>query len=396
MKLKLVSKFATTFMMVDDWMTHMTELTNTYQGSDMILLEEVLSEYSEELETSHELVEEIGKVLYGYDQIISIIAPNCLTICLELGEISPMPNSNMLVLPKGFGKTTFFRALEKFNKEYVVMLPDRVYESSLVDMCRRDPEIYRRRVWIIDDVVTTFSGMSKKQRAQFQGFFTSLLDEGRYCRRYKGSNNEEIKDAKVSVVMGFAKETYSKYAKEMFDTTFYERVVQISKKITSSDIEFIEHKLYQKLTSEHSKEKLPAIKLPFTEKDVNVDVPSDFNAEIQTLTTLTKIRTKVSPIRSYNYVLKFLQGNALLNGRNSVCKADIELYKSVLPYHGVYTDDLEDGFREHIIGELFADPNKQITYAELKKYAQSLGVSKKWINKVLRELDKEFPGLITN
>ena len=91
----------------------------------------------------------------------------------------------------GLGKTRLAKILKICNKKFVEMLPDKIFESHFTD---QPLEFFRRKVWFLDDLITSFRGLSTKQFDQLVGMLNALFSKGEYERQGK----TPITGAKIS------------------------------------------------------------------------------------------------------------------------------------------------------------------------------------------------------
>ena len=141
-------------------------------------------------------IELVSSYLYGYNLIAIPVIVNILTINLNL-KPDESTNSVLLILPKGSGKTTLLHhILQKSNPEWFPELPEKFFESQIL---QEPDDKFDRKVWIQDDLITTFRGTSTKQREQLMGFFNTFLTKGEYSR--KGLK----KKGRIVCIFGLAK-----------------------------------------------------------------------------------------------------------------------------------------------------------------------------------------------
>lgn len=105
---------------------------------------------------------------------------NILTLNVKINS-DESTNSVLLIIPSGSGKTTLLHhILQKSNPRWFPELPEKFFESEIL----REPDgTFEGKVWVQDDLITTFRGTSTKQREQLMGFFNTFLMKGEYGRK---------------------------------------------------------------------------------------------------------------------------------------------------------------------------------------------------------------------
>jgi len=330
----------------------------------------------DEIKNTLKIVSKITEYFQHYELLAIPIVVNPLTICLKLGE-DEAPNSNLIITRKGLGKSSILKCLAKSNPKYFIELPDKIHESEIVKNFRQDD--FERKVWILDDLVVSFRGLNKKQREQLEGFFIAILSKGRYER----SGVRRIENAKISCMFGFAQENYSKYSKELFTSTLLDRIVPISYDFSADEIKDI---IEFKIKAKRENRSFPQIKLPFTDEDVEVEIPEQFDNEIIELALRLQAIGGLTATRGLNYIQNFLKANALINDRSEVVKADIDLFKLILLIHGDVKDTLENKVRRFILEK--CNEKGEVSSKEIKT---ELEISDKTWEKVLESIKRDIP-----
>jgi len=271
------------------------------------------------LRETFKLVDKIEEVLFGYRKVSIVVIVNSLTLNLKK-EQRIHDNSNLIVGPKGLGKTTLlYHILARSNPKWIIPLPDRIFET---DICNFPSEHFKRKVWVLDDLITSFRGTSLKQREQLMSFHNSFMSKGVYERR----NSNTILRGRVVFQYGLAKENYSKYSKDMLLSTFSERLIMITYDFTPEEEDYI-------LKKEDSKRKLPSVKLPFRKKEVEIEIPQELIEDTINATKRLRTMSELSPIRAKHYIQNFLKSNAYINNRKEVCDDDLKLFKWIESLH---------------------------------------------------------------
>ena len=330
----------------------------------------------DEIKKTMKIVDKLKEYFKHYKLLAIPIVVNSLTICLKLNE-DEAPNSNLIITRKGLGKSSILRCLAKSNPKWFIELPDKIHESEIIKNFRQDN--FERKVWVLDDLVVSFRGLNKKQREQLEGFLISILSKGKYERL----GVRKIENAKISCMFGFAQENYSKYSKELFTSTLLDRIVPVSYNFSADEIkEIIEFKVKAK----REKKELPEVKLPFTDEDVEIEIPEEFDKEIVELAMRLQLLCGLTATRGLNYIQNFLKANALINDRSEVDEADIRLFKLILPIHGEPKDTLENQIRRIILE--VCEEKGEISSREIK---ERVNASESTIKKALEEIKRDIP-----
>ena len=323
------------------------------------------------------LVKPISDYLYGYELIAPIVIVNALTINLKLGR-DEATNSMLLICPKGHGKTTLlYHILQKSNPQWFPRLPDKLFESEIL---KESDEIFRRKVWVQDDLVTTFRGTSTKQREQLMGFHNAFLTKGEYGR--KGRTVQ----GRIVCIYGIASEAYKKrYAKEMFHSTFRDRFMPIRYRFDKAmEMELLKAKRKNKGKTP------PHVELPFKEQPIDVRIPKCFEVEIDKMALELSDKGIMTVVRAQTYIQNFIRSCAVINGRNVVCEDDMRILRLVWPLHskvnlgGVNLGSADMRVRRMIFKASIK--GQTLTGHEIKDRMKAKGFSKSAVEKVLSNL----------
>jgi len=276
-----------------------------------------------------ELVWQIESWLKGWS--LAAIPPivNAMSINLKLPPGVRKHNSCLLVAPRGSGKSELLeRILAKSNPEHFTVLPAKIFESELVTKGR---EFFHNKIFIIDDLIPTFEGMSTKQRQQLVNFWTKLL-EGNYAR-----DRNALSNVTTLVLFGLASEQLDKFRDELMSATFLDRVPPFKHNVTRQ----MKREILQfraKRQQEKSPPQPPIIKLPLPEKiedDKKAEVAFPDSKEIEDRIAEYALELDdyqvQSCARAQDYIKTFMRANALLNGRKKVMMSDLLLYDLVHP-----------------------------------------------------------------
>jgi predicted transcriptional regulator len=318
------------------------------------------------------LIKPIADYLHGYSLVAIPIVVNALTLNLKLGP-DEATNSTLLIGPKGYGRTTLtHHILRASNPEYFPILPDKHFESEIVD---QPDDIFNKKVWVQDDLITIFRGTSTKQREQLMGFHIAFLTKGEYGRQRK-----KVK-GRIVCLYTIASEGMKKYQKAMFWSTFSDRFMPVK-----YDIDKTMKREMRAFRRMNKGKQIPDVKLPFMKEEVDVEIPSVFNSDIDEFVEELEEKNIMSGIRAQTYIDNFLKSNALINGRNVVNEDDLRLFKMVYPLHfGVNLGSIETRVRLCILEK--AINGEATSGQEVKDTVMSmLGCSESAIQKSLSDL----------
>lgn len=275
-----------------------------------------------------ELAQKVGEYLVGYERLAIIPIVNSCTVRLDL-PLDVSTNSNLLCFPKGTGKETFLnKIIAASNPNVIITMSDKQFESKLI---RLPDDIFKNKVWTVEDLIVTLTGLSQKQRMQLLGFYTAMLANKRY-ERSDATFSRKIEDVNISCIFGIASDMMSKYKGEFFTSTFLERVIPIYGHFSEEEVNKIAEETTKRNATSSSESTLPKIELPLNGEKVKIDIPPEIEAEIINLAKRLHTFTNLSIARAVNYVSNFVKANALINNRET-CQADIELYKYVEDLH---------------------------------------------------------------
>lgn len=321
-----------------------------------------------------QLIKPISEHLYGYGLISIAVIVNILTLNIKISS-DESTNSVLLVVPSGSGKTTLlYHILQKSNPQRFPLLPEKFFESEIL----KEPDSkFKRKVWVQDDLITTFRGTSTKQREQLMGFFNTFLTKGEYGR--KGFR----KKGRIVCVFGIAKEHYKRYGKDMFQATFTDRFARLTFDFDSKDkLRILQHRS-RRMSSKH---KLPKVELPLKDACVYVKVPSSLYAEVNGLAMLLDSKRVMSFARAQTHIVNFVKANADLNGRRKVVEDDLKLFKLVLPlYFGAHSGSVDVKVREAILE--FSMNGKAVNGREIKdRVMAETGCSETTVKRILSQL----------
>jgi predicted transcriptional regulator len=282
-------------------------------------------------------------------------------------------NSTLLISPRGHGRTTLlYHILQRSNPKWFPRLPDKQFESEIL---KESDEIFKRKVWIQDDLITTFRGTSTKQREQLMGFLNTLLTKGEY-----GRGGRTVK-GKIVCVYGIASEAYRKrHAKDMFQSTFLDRFMQVRYDFD----ERMEREILEAKRRNRGKQ-LPKVVLPLKNKLVDALIPSHFHNEIDMFALELNRKDIMTASRAQTYIENFLKSNAVLNKRVKVCEDDLRLLKLVWSLHfGVNLGSVDMRIRTMILERSMV--GQVVSGREIKDKVKKKGFSESAVQKSLSNL----------
>jgi hypothetical protein len=325
---------------------------------------EELEQLEKDSSVTIEYAKKVGEFLIGAERKVIPTLVNIHTIKLGLPKEIPT-NSNMLVWGKGEGKGTFLiNILQESNPEVIIKRDDKHFESQLVELPKDE---FIDKVWVVEDVITTFEGMSRKQRMQLIDFYTIILSNKRYSR----GGFPIIKDVNISCQFGLAKQEWYRFRGDLFTSTFEERVLPTYDQMSLEEIEYV--------LKDKKQTSLPSIKLDkLYEEKKEIEIPSLYDFELVKLALILSKDIGLSTFRVLHYIKNFIKANALINER-PVCKGDIELFQFILSLH--YS--AQAGSLKFKILNVIADAQYPITPGEI---AKELDVHIRMVQLELKEL----------
>jgi len=344
----------------------------------------------EEIKRTRELASLFSK--FFLDKMVPVgltVCINALTVSIDLTDMNQRPNSNIIIQRSGTGKSTLLRALHEANQEHTVVLPSKMFESSVFEF---PGEYFQNKVWIHDDLTTVFQGASTKQRQQLQGFFVDILDRGVYERHDRSGSKPKRVEGNISFQTAISEENFSKYGRETYYSTLIpERLVPIGVRFTPEDMQ----KLTYKISSESRSDKLVrGLKLPFKDEPVKVRIDKGLLKDLRGLAFGLQVRTSMAMSRAYLYLIKMAKGHALLNDRDYVTKADIDVLKYLLPAHRYpRPSTLEERVREIIAKEVFnsGEISSSEIYEKVREIPEFQNVTDRAIRKVFDSIKRDVP-----
>ena len=286
-------------------------------------------------EKTLELLNPAFKYLILIDKIIVCSAINSLTLNIKPINNGHDYNSNFIVMPKGFGKTTLLKEIfQKSNPKKMLITESKHFES---EMFGRNEDDFLGKTWLNFDAISLFMTSKPVQRAQLIAFYTETLSDGLYSR--KSSTIEA--DYNLQYVM--ASEKFYELQKELYDSTLFDRIVPIYYHPSDEDKELIMQKANINRT-EYQTNRMPTIELPYI-KDLSdishkfgFEYGQDISDKIYELSQIMTEQTQMGITRVSRYISNFICSNAHINGRARNYKvfpnhSDIELFEWLLDIH---------------------------------------------------------------
>lgn len=317
------------------------------------------------------MIDHIHKHLYNMGDVYTLLWVNMHTMYVK--DVLHKANSNMIIVPAGYGKSTFLRAVAQANKKKIQLLPSKCFESFLSE---EPKEYFHNKILLMNDGAVTFSGLSTKQRQQLTQFFTELITEGGYKRQKK----QPITGIKTSLFVALPELTYKKNKDDFFKETFMDRLIPVHKSLTQEQIREILNNI-QFDNPEKFKVKLQNTKLKLVEHD--------FNAWHETISELAMhhyVYGSCSAVRAYQYVVNFLKANSYLNNRQKTSKNDLKMYFFL---HFLHLETLKIRSYDKVINIYVANPelhphqiaqklkiSRASVYAHLATYKEKMFLDK--------------------
>jgi hypothetical protein len=321
--------------------------------------------------TSLGIANKVEKVLKykGLASLVPII--NSCSISLKLSNQFKQLNSTLSVDQRGFGKSTLLKhILSKSNPKFFQVLPMKCFESQLVE---KPKEYFHNKILVHDDLITSFSGSSTKQRQQLTNFFTLLLSDGSYDRE-----KHKLEGITCLAHFGLAWESYKQNRKQLFDSTFLDRFSLYKVPLDNTKKNEI---LKMRDLMKGSNQELPKIKLPLKKSKTKVllNLTPEMMVERNKLAMQLDSYNIMSAFRAQNYIDLFMMSNAYLNDRNKVTLSDLQMYKQLHPFH--LNSSIERSKKQRIRSLIIQ--NKGIT---VKEIVQKTGYPRSTVYRIVEEV----------
>ncbi len=298
------------------------------------------------IERTERLIKLISSNFFKLEIQGLIISVNALSVSLD----TQIPNSNLWIQRKGSAKSHFLKILSESNSDYFVRLPDKFFETSILEDF--DSEWFTDKVWIHDDLIILFHGLTSKQRQQLMGFFVEFLSSGYYERRDRSKERIKRVEGRISCVFPISQENYSRYGKELFYQTLTpERLVPIGYDFSAEDMRKASEIRLEREERNNPSENI-RIDLPFSDEKVRVKLSREYHRDISDMAMRLQLLIGLSATRGVMYISNFLRSHALLNDRDEVSREDIEILSLILPAHSEPRESLESEIRRYIFNQL--------------------------------------------
>ena len=307
---------------------------------------------------------------------------NALTISLD----TSIPNSVLWVQRRGTAKSHFLRILAESNPDYFIKLPEKFFETTILEDF--EPEWFKDKVWIHDDLIVLFHGLTTKQRQQLMGFFTEFLSSGVYERRDRSKERIKRVEGRISCIFPISQENYSRYGKELFYQTLVpERLVPIGFDFSAEDMrKASEIRLIREESKDNNSDHI-RIELPFSDEKARVKLPREFHKEISDMAMRLQLLISLSATRGVHYISNFLKAHALLNERDEVVDKDVEITKLILPAYQEPRESLEAEVRRFIFNKLLEQ--EKVSSSEI--YENFGDYDKRVLRRTLQNIKKDCP-----
>ncbi|MFW6001723.1 MAG: hypothetical protein ACOCQD_00125 [archaeon] len=290
-------------------------------------------------EKTAEKVSKVSSYLVHTEKVATCVIVNCLTINIrQPNDKTAGYNSNFIVMEKGYGKTSMLDILYKSNSDYMVVTPQKHFESSMYE---RHPEDFIGKTWLNYDAISCFTTSKQQQRDQLVAFYTETLSDGHYERDKVGSISTDY-----NLMYGMAMDRFNEFQKDLHDSTIFDRIVPIYMFFNEEQKEEISLSAERNIRKS-GQHKMPQVKLPYREKVGEVKNKLHFNYEDDEIANeIRKLSKEISNMsglartRANKYVSNFIFANAYLNGRMDYNKtvivpsmADVRLFEYIKDIH---------------------------------------------------------------
>lgn len=233
-------------------------------------------------------------------------------------------NNLIIVLPKGYGKSTGLEWIARHFGKAFNEIPGKIYESFLV---KEKPEFFHNRILYHRDLLVGLLGLTTKQRQQIYGFFIDLLDSGRYERQ--GVN--KLEGINTSFYGSMARDGFDKSRAELYDSTFADRIPLISDS-------FPQHHPFQVIekmaTYDGNHAQLPVFINVKRRRQYKIEYDAlQYHQDIGIICVQMETDGIMSFSRAYHFISNFMRANALVNERKEVNIWDLKMFEHFLPLH---------------------------------------------------------------
>lgn len=230
------------------------------------------------------------------------------------------PVNVIVVAPSGQLKSSIVNDIYRMFPDNVIRIKSRMTPYGVVK--EFGEQKLRSHTWIINDMVRTFTGISKIKIEEIVGWLSELMSEGS-----SGSSTafaSSIENCPMNLIGNIARVSYDSVRDKFMSSTFSERILQFNYVIDKNKIRHGTDKHLPLCRS------LLRIKL----KSRVFCVPKHHKKKIYGLSDdLTRIsHYEKDSMRPDEIVEGFLCGYALLNGRNKLKNSDFMVFGQLLPF----------------------------------------------------------------
>jgi len=293
------------------------------------------------------------------EKILTAIAINALTLNVRPSNDKHGYNSNFVVMPAGFGKTTALEGIFNGNPENTYLVDPKHFESEMYD---KPGQLFFGKTWLNSDGIATFASSSTKQLNQLVDFYTMTLSDGRYARSGRSI------EADYNTMIAIATEMFIKLESVFKGRTLFERIFPIFFYPTLEEEAMIE----DKKDDLKNIDVLDPLILRYSENLDDYENKPKFYIDKSLKTARSTIKEKltkysgISVNRVDTYLDNFLASNAFLNNRIKLVNGleriypdenDIKLFEWLLDIHSRF----EHGSMDEIVYHAMADTNSPVT-----------------------------------
>jgi hypothetical protein len=236
------------------------------------------------------------------------------------------PFSLIVISPSGQMKSSIMRDITNMFPEHVTVIPSRHTPYGLSGM-----EKLKWHTWLNNDMVRTFSGISKTKIEEIVGFYTELLTEG--TSSSATARPSIFKDIRMNMIGNIALKSYSDVKDKFVTTTFNERILQVNYAKDKNDIRYKTLKNFP--LSENLKNIMLANRLGDGYELLDIVLSKKQKKEVYRLSDkLCNIALyEEGSMRPDEIVESFICAYALLNNnRPKLKKSDFDVFEKLIPF----------------------------------------------------------------
>lgn len=229
------------------------------------------------------------------------------------------PFSLIIVAPSGQMKSSIMDDVVKIFPEKILMLSSRHTPFGLV---KEYGDKLKNKTWVNNDMVRTFTGISRTKIEEIVGFYSELMSE-----KTSGSATafgSALKDCKMNMIGNIAMISYNDVKDKFITATFSERVLFFVYVIDKNDIRFKTKK-----------------GMPIMDSLINIQLKeTEFIISKKQKIRICELSDKLVEIAHYGQysmrpdeiVESFICAYALLNGRDKIKDSDFKTFESLFPF----------------------------------------------------------------